>query len=302
MAREWDPELELDESTTAALIARRFPAFAGLPLTSLGSGWDSSAWRVGTHVFRVPRHSAGDASLGREATWMPLIGPRLTLPTSQVSLVAGSDDHFPWRIVGHREVGGTTLGRARPSEAARAALAAPLGRFLQRLHQLPLELPHPPPLDTLQRSDRSRRAPRLHERVDEAAAWLPPGVTAAALHRVVDQACGVASHDGPLSWCHGDLYARHLVLHPDHTLAGVIDWGDMHLGDPAIDLAVAVMVLPPGAWRAFRDAYGGVDDAAWQRARFRAVHYGVILLPYGVDRDDDALIREGQRALRNALR
>ncbi len=41
---------------------------------------------------------------------------------------------------------------------------------------------------------------------------------------------------------HGDLYARHLLLDESFQLSRVIDWGDLHAGDGAVDLAVAWLV------------------------------------------------------------
>ena len=73
--------------------------------------------------------------------------------------------------------------------------------------------------------------------------------------------------DGAPVWLHGDLHPLNLVV-ADGELAAVIDFGDVCAGDPATDLAVAWMVLPPADHRAFREAAGArraVDDATWQR-------------------------------------
>jgi aminoglycoside phosphotransferase (APT) family kinase protein len=37
---------------------------------------------------------------------------------------------------------------------------------------------------------------------------------------------------------HGDASAEHLLVGPDRRIAGVLDFGDMHIGDPVYDLAV----------------------------------------------------------------
>ncbi|MCB9539020.1 MAG: phosphotransferase [Myxococcales bacterium] len=97
---------------------------------------------------------------------------------------------------------------------------------------------------------------------------------------------------------HGDLYARHVVVEAGR-LVGFIDWGDVHLGDPALDLSIAHALLPPDAHGAFRVAYGDVDRATWARARFRAAHYVSALLHYGWDVDDADLVAEAQVALRH---
>jgi aminoglycoside phosphotransferase (APT) family kinase protein len=96
---------------------------------------------------------------------------------------------------------------------------------------------------------------------------------------------------------HGDLYVRHLLVDAEQRLSGVIDWGDVHLGDPAVDLAVAHSFLPPSAHAVFRQAYGPFENSTWQLARLRAVWHTVNVLIYAHDSGDADLMREGQRSL-----
>jgi aminoglycoside phosphotransferase (APT) family kinase protein len=96
---------------------------------------------------------------------------------------------------------------------------------------------------------------------------------------------------------HGDLYARHLLVDAQHTVTGVLDWGDVHLGDPAIELTIVFTILPPEARATFRETYGHIDEATWDRARFRAFHYGVALLLYGRSEGDEAITKVGWNAL-----
>lgn len=91
-----------------------------------------------------------------------------------------------------------------------------------------------------------------------------------------------------------------LLDYPLH-LTGIIDWGDVHLGDPALDLSLACSFLPPEAHAAFRAAYGPIDDATWRRARFRAIHYGALLAEYGHATASPTLARLGSEALQLAL-
>lgn len=98
---------------------------------------------------------------------------------------------------------------------------------------------------------------------------------------------------------HGDLYARHLLVDEARRVCGVIDWGDVHLGDPAIDLGIVHGFLPPETHATFRHAYGPVDDDTWRIARFKALHSAVMVLVYGHDTGDDDLLDEGRTALRH---
>src|SRR5690606_21678230 len=102
-------------------------------------------------------------------------------------------------------------------------------------------------------------------------------------------------------WVHGDLYARHVMVDGHGALAGIIDWGDVHQGDPALDLSIAASFLPPAARPRFAAAYGAIDDATWARARFRALHSGVALLWYGAGVGGGGMGAEGRTALRLGL-
>jgi aminoglycoside phosphotransferase (APT) family kinase protein len=56
-------------------------------------------------------------------------------------------------------------------------------------------------------------------------------------------------------WLHGDLHPANILVDRG-SISAVIDFGDITAGDPAADLAVAWMLLPAGAHRAFRASYG----------------------------------------------
>lgn len=97
---------------------------------------------------------------------------------------------------------------------------------------------------------------------------------------------------------HGDVYARHLLVDDRHRLTGVIDWGDVHVGDPALDLMAAFSMLPPRAYREFKAAYGGVDEQTWMLAKYRAVYHGALVTHFGMQINDAALRDAGLAGLR----
>ena len=61
-------------------------------------------------------------------------------------------------------------------------------------------------------------------------------------------------YDGPPVWLHGDLHPANILVN-DGQVSGVIDFGDITAGDPASDLSVAWMLLPPGYHAIFWSAY-----------------------------------------------
>jgi aminoglycoside phosphotransferase (APT) family kinase protein len=93
------------------------------------------------------------------------------------------------------------------------------------------------------------------------------------------------AHAGPPVWLHGDLHPANILVHGGQV-SGVIDFGDLTSGDPAVDLAVAWMLLPAELHGAFREAYRAAgaadpaDGALWQRARGWALNFALVFLAF----------------------
>ncbi len=66
--------------------------------------------------------------------------------------------------------------------------------------------------------------------------------------------------DHPLALIHHDLAPEHILVTPDGTrIAGVIDWGDLALGDPALDFAGFASTEHNPRLRTLLAACGAVD-------------------------------------------
>jgi aminoglycoside phosphotransferase (APT) family kinase protein len=297
MSRVWDADVELSLEAATHLIERQFPALAPARLELLGAGWDNTAFLVNEQfVFRFPRRQCVVGLLEREARVLPLLAPHLPLPVPVPTLLGAPADGYPYPFAGYLLIPGTTACRLAWSDEERTRNAAPLGRFLAALHRIPV-------------SDATRAWAPGHEigpaepPVRDRLRALGPalgGIDVEALADLVERLAAAPAWAGPTCWVHGDLYARHLLVDDQRRLCGVIDWGDVHLGPPALDLMIAFSFLPPAGRGAFREAYGPIDAATWDRARWRALHYGMSLLEYGTDIGDAALRAAGEYALRSA--
>ena len=199
------------------------------------------------------------------------------------------DQGYPWPFAGYEHLPGRSACAAALEAAQRTAAAGPLGHFLSALHRLDvggLDAPG----DEIARADMGVRVPLLHERIDTLASL---GLVAdpRPLLRLVEEAPLQPPPAAP-RLCHGDLHACHLLVDASGVPSGVIDWGDVHLGNPAVDLAIGLGFLPPAGRQPFLEAYGPVDHRAWEFARLRALFYAVGILLYGHDVGDAAMARE----------
>lgn len=307
MTRPWSPKHTVPESLARALIEAQFDELAPIRIEPFGVGWDNTAFLVNeTFVFRFPRRQIAVEFLEAEIRVLPRIAGRLPLPVPVPTLVGRPEQRFPWPFAGHRMIAGRTACAAGLDDQQRAQSAEPLARFLAALHAIrrdeAISLGAPP--DTLGRIDLDKRVPRTRVQLGQIAR-LGLFEDVGRFDAVVDDVLSAAPEAADdrsadsLSLVHGDLYARHLLVDDYGVLCGVIDWGDVHWGHPAIDLSIAHGFLPPAARDVFRETYGPIGDPTWRLARFRALVHAATVVTYGHEIDDGALVREGLLSLHN---
>jgi aminoglycoside phosphotransferase (APT) family kinase protein len=301
MPNEWDASIQIDETLAVALIEQQFPMLSPVHVASYGAGWDNVAYLVNERwVFRFPRRVIAAKLLEREARILPLLASALPVAIPVPTFVGTPQPNYPCTFAGYERVEGRTACRSQCSLEQRAALAPALGRFLQALHGIPIDAATAQwaPDDEIERTVLRKRLAKIHQRIIAN----PAGLDEQAVQSLIEQTEKLSwtPPTQTLHWVHGDFYGRHLILDDRCELNGVIDWGDVHRGDPALDLSIAFSFLPPTARDRFRAAYGPIDDATWTRARWRGIHYGALLAEYGHNIGDQEIFALGQYALQNA--
>ncbi|HEX2203143.1 MAG TPA: aminoglycoside phosphotransferase family protein [Longimicrobium sp.] len=220
-----------DHAEAAARIERHLPD-DGAELTPIGEGDDSFAFRLGTDVVRVAKHRGAADSLRLEACVMARIAPRLPFP---VPRTAFSEPAHQCAFSVHAEVTGADLTReaweALPP-AAREAAAADVARFLDALHALGVA------------EAGACGVPRIDAAVFAghllaASAPLHPRLapeTRRRLDAVLTRESLSSGADRPPALLHRDFGPGHVLFDPPTgRVTGVIDFGDLALGDPARD-------------------------------------------------------------------
>jgi aminoglycoside phosphotransferase (APT) family kinase protein len=298
----WAPEIEVDEPLVRRLLGEQL-GFHPRSLRLHASGWDNSVWVVDeTWAFRFPRRQIAIPGVEREIAVLPAIAAFLPLRIPVPEHVGLPADGYPWPFFGCRFIEGAEVAAAALDDAARSALAEPLGRFLRALHAPRTAAAAGAaslPVDPNRRAD-------VHHRVALTREWLAALVElglwrpAAAAERLLDAALALPPPE-PLTLVHGDLHQRHLLVAQDGAAAGVIDWGDVCVADPCIDLPLVYSLLPPTARERFFATYGPVSDAQRTRARLLAVNLSAILARYAHDVGDVALRGETLAGIDRAL-
>jgi aminoglycoside phosphotransferase (APT) family kinase protein len=262
----------IDAELARRLVAGQFPQWAHLPVTPVpDGGWDNRTFRLGDELtLRLPSARRYAAAVAKEQLWLPRLAPGLPRPIPAPVAAGAPGDGYPhaWSVC--RWLPGETA-LARPPQD-RVGFARDLAGFLTALQALdatdgPAAGPHSffrgGPLAIYDAETR------------EALARLAGTIEVEAALEAWDAALA-APFGGPPVWVHGDVAPGNLLV-AEGRLCAVIDFGQLAVGDPACDLAIAWTTFAGSDRAAFRAGLA-LDAGAWARARGWALWKAAIVL------------------------
>jgi aminoglycoside phosphotransferase (APT) family kinase protein len=300
---EWDAEIDIGGADVRRLLGQ-FPELERGSIERLDAGWDNTVWVVGgTWAFRFPRRSVAVPLIEHEIAVLPAIAPLMTLPIPVPTFIGRPDDAYPWPFYGAPFLRGRELPSARLPDERRVAAGRAVGAFLKRLHdpalldEVKIELPH----DPNRRADVRVRDVRARERLgqlEELGLWRR---TAAVEELLASSVALPAPSTVEETLTHGDLHGRHVLVDDVGSVTAIIDWGDVCIADPGIDLSIAYFAFSDAARDAFFAAYGPVEPARRTRARVLALFRASTLVLYAHDAGLHDLEAESLAALERAI-
>lgn len=294
--------IEVDATLAQRLIGSQFPGIALGSFSQLGEGWDNVCWLVNSEVvFRFPRRASAVPRVQREMAVLGCLARHLPLPIPRPGFLGAADPDagYPWPFFGAPLLAGTESWAAGLDDRARASLGGPLGLFLKALHSAEVAAAVtdvcPLPEDPSGRADMGRRVARTRAAlgdVQRLGLWKPSSF-------VLDQLVSARALPAPQATglVHSDLHFRHLLIDDHAGIGGVIDWDDLCLGHPCIDLQVLWSFLPPPGRREFVDAYGPVGEENLLRARVLAFSLNALLAIHGHSTGHAGIEREAVASL-----
>ena len=236
-----------------------FPELDGAPCVAIQEGWDSEVFAVDDQIVRIPRRPEVETRARVETRLLPVL--QASLPVDVPLPLASCPEHGAMRYARIRGDPATPdrLGSLRPE-----MVGEQLSRLLDALRAVPTEAAHRAGIPDLSASRWQEGYVALAARFARTVLpHLPDDHREEALV-LLDEARALP---GDVAACivHADLGPSHLLC-DDRGLRGVIDWGDVRLGDPAVDLAWVLNGTPEPVGEVVRDRLA-LDDDEVTRAR-----------------------------------
>jgi aminoglycoside phosphotransferase (APT) family kinase protein len=315
---QWAAERVVGPAEAAELLGEQFPGLRGAPVEVMETGWDNTVHLVGGQwVFRFPRRAVALPGFVRELDVLPRLAPAVPLPVPLPVWRGEPGGRFPWPFAGAALLPGRELAEAALPEEDRREVAAATGAFLRALHdpRLAADVGRSLPVDPNVRADPSVRVPMARDWLGRLVArglWRPaPAPAAVRVDALLARAEPLGAPAGEPVLVHGDLHVRHVLVDDRGVATGIVDWGDVCLADPAVDLALAYAAFAGEARSAFLAGYAPGASAPGAeapvgaerelRARVLAVVLSAALAEYAAAEGRPALLTEALAGLRRAV-
>jgi aminoglycoside phosphotransferase (APT) family kinase protein len=302
--KPWASEHSIDATGVADVVGTQFPDLRPVRAAYLDEGWDSVVYVVNDDwIFRFPKRAEVAVTQDVEGLLLPRLAPRLPLPIPVPSRFGVPTAALPLRFHGYRKLAGVPAIELPLDGVDAPACAQQMARFLTALHAFP-------PDEARALGVPERREIGSFERWrDHALSHLP--VMAPAMPRpLLDRAQAFLARTLPKPYAgaprliHYDIGDAHaLVDVGSRRVSGLIDWGDVCLGDPAFDVSGVMQWLGESAVMQGFPAYGDapLDEGFLDRARVGAAYASFSALWYGVDEGRPDYVRSGLRSLEHVL-
>jgi aminoglycoside phosphotransferase (APT) family kinase protein len=254
-------EPEIDSTLVRELLRSQFPHWADLCIVPVSSsGWCNVAFRLGEQmVVRLPRHRAYVDSVNKEHFWLPRLTTALPCPIPTPLAIGEPGQGYPWPWLISQWIDGEIATPERIGNLSDFAID--LGRFLNALHHIDLANGPAPGAHNFYRGGALQH---YDSQARQALRALAGKTDTNVASDIWEKALATTWSASPV-WIHGDISVGNLLVR-NGRLHAVIDFGNVGVGDPACDLAMAWTLFEGDSRDAFQKALF-LDDATWARGR-----------------------------------
>jgi len=253
--------VQIDVSLVRRLIAAQFPQWADLPIKPIEfGGWDNRTFHLGEHMtVRLPSAVEYSLQVEKEYCWLPTLAPHLPLSIPTPVALGKPGEGYLWQWSIYKWLDGKTASIERIADLCQ--FATTLAEFLVALQQCDTT---GGPMAGPENFYRGGLLTTYDIETCQAIATFGDEIDADAMMEVWNVALA-STWQRPAVWVHGDIAMGNLLVEKGE-LSAVIDFGQLGVGDPACDLAIAWTLFKGESREAFRAALS-LDSATWARGR-----------------------------------
>lgn len=251
----------IDSNLVHRMVSNQFPQWKDLSIQPVArGGWDNRTFHLGEKMLvRMPSAAVYAGQVEKEYHWLPKLAPLLPLQIPEPLAIGEPAYGYPWKWSIYRWIEGEAAGSSPIADLCEFAKS--LAQFLLALQRID---PTGGPIPGLHSFYRGGGLTNYDAETRQAIETLKSKIDVNAATDVWETALATNWHGLPV-WVHGDVSVGNLLVQKGR-LSAVIDFGQLTVGDPACDLAIAWTMFEGKSREVFR-AMLTLDAGTWARGR-----------------------------------
>lgn len=295
--KKWQADIDIDVEQVKHCLLAQFSNL--LPLKNIqliDEGWDNRVFLVNENIiFRFPRRKVAIELIEHENKVLSQLQSHFSLQIPNPIYQGKPSEYYPYSFQGYVRLPGTS-GESL-SQANRLASLKPLSIFLKQLHAIDEKqaLHLGAESQVFDKTQVQQAITTFNERVTQLITLGRQTINSDEIKKEIENIQHIKLPPD-LSLVHGDLHFKHLIFNHGE-LTGVIDWGDLGINHPVVDLSI-IWGYPEKYHTIFYEIYGSVDQITWNYARFLALYVAFTFLLYGQDIGRMELVNEAIQTIK----
>lgn len=214
-------------------IQKDFPNFNISSIQKIGEGDNSKAFSVNEkYVFRFPKSKEAKVQMQREIAVLPIIKPFLNIQIPEFKFIPPNNKYAGHKIIRGRPLTAEIYHSSKKN--IQESVRRSIGNFLLQLHHIDLSLLEDCNLETMNLKE------EYAENFEEAQDFIYQKISKTK-RKTITQLFSTYLDDAEnfkydAVLIHGDFSKDHILIDTvNKGITGIIDFGDIALGDPAYD-------------------------------------------------------------------
>ncbi|MGL5874165.1 MAG: aminoglycoside phosphotransferase family protein [Xenococcaceae cyanobacterium] len=295
----------LSKTEIITQIEINFPQLKVWHLSKLGEGWDYRAYRINNkYVFRFPKSKQVSKNLEKEICLLPKIKSHINVAIPNFEFI-GIDSEKQTRFVGYKEIVGSCLTKkllnSLSTEIQERAIAQ-IAEFLNELHAIAPEEIVECHLETIDfKSDCEQDYQIVCRLILDRLTFKEQLLIKKIYRNYLDEPINFNYRPCLL---HNDLSSDHILFDvKSDRVSGIIDFGDIAIGDPDYDLMYLLDDMGIDFIERFLKYYSHVNgDRLRRKLQFFQLADAVQLTIAGINDRDKSKKQEGLQAIKSLLK
>ena len=225
-----------DIKTFRKIIDELYPNISTDRIQIFDDGWDYVVFVIdGQKAIRFPRRSDYAKRLPVEVAFLNQFGDQLPVSVPRLTLYADGETSLPY--VTYDFIPGIQFKKSISDTFSKAELrqvALQIGSFLDKLHSISIEKAIK--LGVKQAESLETWRNKFEKIKIDVFPLITKAEQAWAISIFESFFETIRENPMPLTVIHSDIMPEHIIVNPKtHKLSGIIDFGDLEIGDPAYD-------------------------------------------------------------------